>query len=277
MTRFGRLESSIVPKEESDNMAYFKIIDLTKRFGGVLALQGVDMDVERGQVYAIIGPNGAGKTTLFNCISRVYSTDEGAILFKDKNLLRLRPHQIARQGIARTFQNIELFTNATVLDNILLGRHIYKRSTFMSEAFFMPWVKHQELKARRKAEEIIDFLDLQAYRDERISSLPFGIQKIVELGRALALDPELLLLDEPSSGLNLEETQDLCFWIEDIKEELGITVILVEHDMRLVMEVSNAITALDFGKVIAQGNPDDIQRNSEVIKAYLGEENETTP
>lgn len=258
-------------------MAYFKIIDLTKRFGGVLALQGVDMEVERGQVYAIIGPNGAGKTTLFNCISRVYSTDEGAILFKDKNLLRLRPHQIARQGIARTFQNIELFTNATVLDNIFLGRYIYKSSTFLSEAFFMPWVKQQELKARRKAEEIIDFLDLQAYRDERISSLPFGIQKIVELGRALALDPELLLLDEPSSGLNLEETQDLCFWIEDIKEELGITVILVEHDMRLVMEVSNAITALDFGKVIAQGNPDDIQRNSEVIKAYLGEENGTTP
>ncbi|NVM24487.1 MAG: ABC transporter ATP-binding protein [Desulfobacterales bacterium] len=258
-------------------MAYFKITDLTKRFGGVLALEGVDMEVEKGQVYAIIGPNGAGKTTLFNCVSRVYSPDEGAILFKDKDLLKLRPHQIARQGIARTFQNIELFTNATVLDNIFLGRYMYKKSSVLSEAFFTPWVKDQELKARRKVEEIIDFLDLQAYRDERISSLSFGIQKIVELGRALALDPELLLLDEPSSGLNPEESQDLCFWIEDIKEDLGITIMLVEHDMRFVMQVSDAITALDFGRVIAQGHPREVQGDPEVIKAYLGEENGATP
>ena len=253
-------------------MALLEVQNVDKRFGGLKALTSVDFKVQKGEVHAIIGPNGAGKSTIFNCINGIYRVDGGEIRFKGWNITKVAPHKIPKLGIARTFQNVELFSNATVLNNILLGRYMRKRTSIFSEALFLPSVKNQELAARRKVEEIMDFLDLQAYRERMVAELPFGIQKSVELARALALEPELLLLDEPSSGLNPEETQDLCFWIEDIKEDLGITILLVEHDMRVVNEVTDSVTALDFGSVIADGSPQEVQSRPEVIRAFLGEE-----
>ena len=233
----------------------------------------MSLEVNLGEIYAIIGPNGAGKTTIFNLVSRFYNPDEGSILFEGEDLTGLKPHQIPELGIARTFQNIELFKNMTVMDNLLLGRHRHRGSYVVMDSLFLPHVKTQEIQTREKVEKIIDFLDLQAYRNLRISGLPYGIQKLVELGRALALEPKLLLLDEPSSGMNMEETEDLIFHILDIKEDLGITILLIEHDMHLVMELSDRMTALNFGQVIARGLPREIQKNPEVIAAYLGEEN----
>lgn len=253
-------------------MALLEIRGIDKQFGGLKALTRVGFEVEKGQAHAIIGPNGAGKSTLFNCINGIYRVDRGTIRFKGKDITGLVPHKIPKLGIARTFQNVELFRNATVLNNILLGRYMHKRTNLLSETLFLPSVKEQELEARRKVEEIMDFLDLQVYRERMVAELPFGIQKSVELARALALEPELLLLDEPSSGLNPEEKQDLCFWIEDIKEERRITILLVEHDMRVVTEVAERMTALDFGSVIADGTTEEVRRHPEVIRAFLGEE-----
>jgi branched-chain amino acid transport system ATP-binding protein len=253
-------------------MAYFRAENISIRFGGLQALGGVSFQVNRGEIFSIIGPNGAGKTTIFNCINRYYDLDEGTFYLNDRNISKIKPYAIADMGIARTFQNIELFKNMTVLDNLILGRHRHRRSNILSEFFFIPSVQKQEIESRHKAEEIIDFLDLEAYREQRIVNLPYGVQKTVELGRALAMAPELLLLDEPSSGLNVEETEDLSFWLSDIKEELGITVLLVEHNMRFVLQVSDTVLALDFGQVITQGRPKEVLNHPEVMKAYLGEE-----
>jgi branched-chain amino acid transport system ATP-binding protein len=254
-------------------MAFFKAEDVSIAFGGLRALNSVGFNVNQGEIFSIIGPNGAGKTTIFNCINRFYDLEEGAFYLKDHNISKIKPHDIADRGIARTFQNIELFKNMTVLDNLILGRHRHRRSNLIAETFFIKSVQKQEIESRSKTEEIIDFLDLEAYRDQRVINLPYGVQKTVELARALAMEPQLLLLDEPSSGLNVEETEDLSFWLSDIKEELGITILLVEHNMRFVLQVSDTVLALDFGQVITQGRPKEVLNHPEVMKAYLGEKN----
>lgn len=251
-------------------MNLFEAKNITMSFGGVKALTDISFKVNEGEIYTIIGPNGAGKSTLFNVISRIYQPIEGAIVFNNENILKLKPHKIIQKGIARTFQNLELFENATVLQNLLLGRHIYKKSNLLSEIFFTPAVRNSEKEQRLKAEEVIDFLNLQHYRDTFIHSLPYGVRKNVELARALCTNPKLLLLDEPSSGLTNEETIDLGFWIKDIKDLLKITIIMIEHDMSFVNKVSDRVLALNYGQVIAEGLPDEIRLNEEVKKAYLG-------
>ncbi len=255
-------------------MAFFKAENVSISFGGLRALSGVNFKVNQGEIFSIIGPNGAGKTTIFNCINRFYNLEEGAFFLKDENISKIKPHKVADIGVARTFQNIELFKNMTVLENLILGRHRHRRSNLLSETFFLKSVQKQEIQSRNKAEEIIDFLDLEAYRDQRVINLPYGVQKTVELGRAPAMEPQLLLLDEPSSGLNVKETEDLSFWMSDIKEDLGITIILVEHNMRFVLQVSDTVLALDFGEVITQGPPKAVLNHAEVMKAYLGEKHD---
>ncbi len=244
--------------------------DLAIDFGGISALAGVSFAVEPGQVLTIIGPNGAGKTTIFNLLSRIYEPTRGRLVFCDEDVTTVPAHEIARRGIARTFQNIELFQHATVLQNLLLGRHAHKRSRFFEELLFLPRVRALELQHREAVETVIDFLDLQAYRDSLIVNLPYGVRKVVEMARALCTQPKLLLLDEPSSGLSVEETEDMAFWIQDIRTLLGITVLMVEHDMTLVSAVSDRVVALNYGRVIATGTVREVQAHPDVVKAYLG-------
>jgi branched-chain amino acid transport system ATP-binding protein len=244
--------------------------DLGINFGGIRALDGVGFAVEPGEVFTIIGPNGAGKTTIFNLISRIYDPHQGRLTFAGEDITRVSAHQIARRGIARTFQNIELFQHATVLQNLLLGRHAHRRTRFLEELLFLPGARRQELAHREAVERVIDFLDLQPHRDSFIANLPYGVRKVVEMGRALCMAPRLLLLDEPSSGLSVEETEDMAFWIQDIRTLLGITVLMVEHDMSLVSAVSDHVLALNYGRVIARGTAREVQEHPDVIKAYLG-------
>ena len=244
--------------------------DLSVRFGGVLAVNNVGFDVMPGEVFTLIGPNGAGKTTVFNLISCIYTATTGAITFDGHPLDAVAPHQVAAMGIARTFQNIELFEHATVLQNLLIGRHIRRRTNVWSEMLFLPRVREVERETRRKVEEVIDLLDLQHYRDALVAGLPYGVRKVVELARALCTEPRLLLLDEPSSGLNVEETEDMAFWIEDIRRDLGITILMVEHDMGLVSKVSDRVLAMNQGAVLAVGDPASVQADPAVIEAYLG-------
>ncbi|HVZ10322.1 ABC transporter ATP-binding protein [Rhodopila sp.] len=253
-------------------MILFQAEDISVRFGGIRAVDSVSFDVHHGEVFCIIGPNGAGKTTIFNLISRIYSTTSGRLMFEGKEFTHTPPNRIAGMGIARTFQNIELFPNATLLQNLLIGRHCHAKVGMLSQMAFLPSVRREELRHREKAEDVIAFLGLQRYRDSLIANLPYGVRKVVELGRALCTEPKLLLLDEPSSGLNVEETEGMGFWIEDIKKDLGTTVIMVEHDMSLVNQVSDRVMALNYGKVIATGSPAEVQSHPEVIKAYLGSE-----
>ncbi len=249
--------------------------NLSVRFGGLLAVNDVSFDVRRGEVFTLIGPNGAGKTTVFNLISRIYAPTAGSIAWAahDGGMLTLTEqpaHRVAGLGIARTFQNIELFEHASVLHNLLIGRHTRRETGLWGDMFFTPRARAAEIRAREKAETIIDFLELQHYRDTLVAGLPYGVRKVVELARALCTEPRLLLLDEPSSGLNVEETDDMAFWIQDIRDELGITVLMVEHDMSLVSRVSDRVLAMTQGQVLALGTPQEVQAHPGVIEAYLG-------
>jgi len=251
-------------------MTFFRAENLAINFGGVRAVDDVSFAVQKGEVFTIIGPNGAGKTTIFNLVSRIYDPTAGRLIFEDREITATPPHRIAELGIARTFQNIELFEHATLLQNLLLARHVHRRSSFFSELLFLPSVRRMEVEHREAVEKVIDFLDLQQYRDTLVVNLPYGARKIAELGRALCTAPKLLLLDEPSSGLNVEETDEIAFWIEDIKNLLGISVLMVEHDMKLVAAVSDRVLALNYGRPLATGTPQEVQSHPEVIRAYFG-------
>jgi branched-chain amino acid transport system ATP-binding protein len=251
-------------------VTFFQADNISINFGGIRAVDRVSFQVAKGEVFTVIGPNGAGKTTIFNLVSRFYDPTEGRLVFEDNDITKVPSHRIAALGIARTFQNIELFEHATLLQNLLLARHAHKRSNFFSELLFLPSVRRLEVEHREAVEKVIDFLDLQQYRDSFIVNLPYGVRKVTELARALCTDPKLLLLDEPSSGLNVEETEDMAFWIQDIRNLLGITVLMVEHDMSLVSAVSDRVLALNYGRPLAMGTPGEVQSHPEVIRAYLG-------
>jgi len=251
-------------------MALLEVDDVGISFGGLHAVDGVSFVVEPSEIFAIIGPNGAGKTTLFNLISRIYRPASGRILFDGRDITRIAPHEVARAGIARTFQNINLFDAATVVENLMLGRYRHDHSRLWQQALATPFVRRERLADRRNVEEVIAFLQLGKYRDTAAADLPYGVRKVVELGRALAAQPRLLLLDEPSSGLNPEETRDMAFWIQDVRDGLGMTVILVEHDMSLVSAVSDRLMVMSSGRILAIGKPAEVQRDPKVAAGYLG-------
>ena len=251
-------------------MSLLSVRDLSISFGGVRAVDHVTFDVEPGEVFTIVGPNGAGKSTIFNLISRFYQPTGGSIHFEGRDITGMRPDQIAPMGIARTFQNIELFEHSTVLHNLLVGRHSRRNTAWIEDMLFLPRTRREEHAHRARAEEVIEFLDLQPYRDKMIAGLPYGVRKVVEIARALASGPRLLLLDEPASGLSVEETQDVAFWIEDMQKDFGLTILMVEHDMSLVTQVSDRVLAIADGRPLAMGSSAEVQSHPEVIAAYLG-------
>jgi len=253
-------------------MTLLQVNNVSLAFGGTQALSDVSFDIRPGEIVAIIGPNGAGKTSLLNCMSGFYRPQKGAILFKGRNIVKTPTHHIARLGMARTFQNIALYTGLSTLDNLLAARHIHMRYGLLKSILHWGPARREEIRHRRVAEEIIDFLGIEDIRTTPVAVLPHGLRKRIELGRALALEPELLLLDEPMTGMNLDEKEDMARFILDIHERRGCTILLIEHDMGLVMDIAQRIIVLDFGRKIATGTPAEIKSNPEVIKAYLGAE-----
>ncbi|MBT3345712.1 MAG: ATP-binding cassette domain-containing protein [Gemmatimonadetes bacterium] len=251
-------------------MALLEFDHVSVSFDGIQALQDVSLAVEPGQLFALVGPNGAGKTTVFNCLSRICRQDSGQIRFKGHDISHLAPDAVAGVGIGRTFQNLELFSGMTALQNILLGRHLTTPTGLLGSLLLTPSVRRAEIEARSAAETVIELLELEAVRDLAVGTLPYGIRKRIELGRALALEPDLLLLDEPAAGMNVEETAELAWWVHEICSGLGIAILLVEHDMHFVMDISDQVCVLDHGEVVTTGRPDDVQRHPEVIAAYLG-------
>ena len=265
--------SSLKPGELQLNVK-----DIQLRFGGVMAIADVSVNVHQGEIVAIIGPNGAGKTSLLNCVSGLYHPQEGRIDFYNNDtkhkLTNMRPDQIAQAGVARSFQNIELFKHMTVLDNLMLGRHVHLKATLFDTVFYWWRAQKDEIEHRKYIEDVIDLLEIQAIRKQPVGSLSYGLQKRVELGRALALQPALLVLDEPMAGMNVEEKEDMARFILDVNEEHGVTIVLIEHDMGVVMSISDRVAVLHFGQKIGDGTPDEVQRNPQVVQAYLGQDYE---
>lgn len=256
-------------------MGYFSVENLSISFGGLKAVDGISFSVEKNEIFSIIGPNGSGKTTIFNLISGIYKPNSGAVIIEGEDMVGKTPDRIAHKGIARTFQNIELFANATVMDNLMLGRHMHMKTGIFGGAFMFgkrSKAAKEEVKHREEVEKIIDFLELQSVRDSFVGSLAYGKRKLVEVGRALALEPKVMLLDEPSAGMNTEEKDDLTIWIKDIREEYNMTILLIEHDMNMIMGISDRVFAMQQGQKITLGTPQEVQKHPDVIKAYLGEE-----
>jgi branched-chain amino acid transport system ATP-binding protein len=247
-----------------------EVQNISLRFGGVKALTDISFNVREHEVRAIIGPNGAGKSSMLNCINGVYQPQEGSITFRGKTFKHMNSHEVASMGVARTFQNLALFKGMSVLDNIMSGRNLKIKSNIFMQALRMGPAEREEIKHREYVETIIDFLEIQAYRKIPVGQLPYGLQKRVDLGRALAMEPQVLLLDEPMAGMNLEEKQDMCRFVLDVNDEFGTTVVLIEHDMGVVMDISDRVVVLDYGKKIGDGTPQEVRSNPEVIKAYLG-------
>ncbi len=251
--------------------ALLEVRDVSKSFGGVQAVAHVSLDVPKGEIMSVIGPNGAGKTSLLNMVSGFYHPDSGRVMLEGKDITELKPSRIAELGVARTFQNIALFKGMTVLDNLMLGRHVHMKAGVMKSFVYWGLAQKEEVAHRRRVEDLIDFLKLQDLRKRPTGSLAYGLQKRVELGRALALDPRVLLLDEPMGGMNQEEKEDMARFVLDVNEEWGTTIILIEHDMGVVMDISDRVAVLDMGQKIAEGTPDEVRANPLVIKAYLGD------
>jgi branched-chain amino acid transport system ATP-binding protein len=257
-----------------------KVDNISLNFGGVAALMNVDLEIRQSEIMAIIGPNGAGKTSMLNCISGLYHPQRGQILFygdHEYNLTRLRPHQIARLGVARSFQNIELFRHMTVLDNLLAGCHVHMKSGLLPSMLYWGSAEREQIEFRQFVEDIIDLLEIESIRKQTVGSLSYGLQKRVEMGRALAMRPSILLLDEPMAGMNSEEKEDMARFVLDINEEHGVTIVLIEHDMGVVMDISDSISVLNFGQKIAEGKPEEIRNNPQVVQAYLGEDRSIFP
>ena len=271
MKAFRSRPSIMINRPQEDKKAELEIRNLRLSFGGVMAVKDVDLSVHTGELMAIIGPNGAGKTSLLNCITGFYHPQQGQIIFNGQDITHLHTHRLVGVGIGRTFQNIELFPGMTVLANMTLARHIHCHYSFWRSCLFSPKVRKEEIRHRQILEEIIDFLEMQSIRKQTVGSLPYGMMKRVELGRALALEPRLLILDEPFAGMNLEEKEDMVRFLLELNGRWGLTMILVEHDMSIVMSIAQRIMVLNFGEKLGEGSPEEISANPEVIKAYLGD------
>jgi branched-chain amino acid transport system ATP-binding protein len=270
MKAFRSRPSIISNRNEEDKKAELTIEGLSLRFGGVVAVKEINLAVHTNELLAVIGPNGAGKTSLLNCITGFYHPQQGRVIFNDRDITNLHTHELVGVGIGRTFQNIELFPGMTVLANLTLARHIHCHYSFIRSCLFSPSVKKEEIHHREKLEEIIDFLDMQSVRKKLVGSLPYGMMKRVELGRALSLEPRLLILDEPFAGMNVEEKEDMVRFLLELNHNWGLTMILVEHDMSIIMSISQRIMVLNFGEMLGEGTPEEISNNQKVIKAYLG-------